>query len=243
MLKRKWAFSSGARSVLIVSLALAAGLGGSVIQTDAAKRKKFTDEFRIEDCTFATVGANPYFILDPGYQIVLEGKEGKDLVNVTIKVTNQTKVVDGVLTRVVEEKEMKDGELYEISLNYFAHCEETSSVFYFGEDVDFYKNGQIVNHDGSWLAGQGGAKPGVIMPGSVLLGARYYQEVAPGIARDRAQIVSLDERVETPAGDFTRVLKTRETTPLERDVSIKYYAHEVGMIQDGPLKLKSYGKP
>jgi len=27
--------------------------------------------------------------------------------------------------------------------------------------------------------------------------------------------------VDTPAGDFARVLKTRETTPLERNVSIK----------------------
>ena len=46
------------------------------------------------------------------------------------------------------------------------------------------------------------------MPGLALLGARYYQELAPGIAMDRAEIVSLTETRQTLAGTFVQYLKT-----------------------------------
>ena len=43
----------------------------------------------------------------------------------------------------------KTGELYEVSRNYFAICKENNSVFYFGEDVNWYKNGNVANHTGT----------------------------------------------------------------------------------------------
>ena len=80
------------------------------------------------------------------------------------------------------------------------------------------------------------------MPGTVLLGSRYQQEVAPGVAMDRAEIVSMDETVETPAGTFENVLAILETTPLEPDASeIKYHEAGIGLIQDKELKLDKYG--
>ena len=55
----------------------------------------------------------------------------------------------------------------------------------------------------AWTA-EGENKAGVAMPGLALLGARYYQEIAPGVAMDRAEIVSTSETKQTPAGNFTR---------------------------------------
>ena len=149
-----------------------------------------------------------------------------------------TLTVDGVETRVVEERETEDGELVEVSRNYFAVCTENGSVFYFGEDVDDYENGVVVDHDGSWRAGVDGARAGVVMPGLNLVGARYFQEVAPGVAMDRAETVSVTETLSTPAGSFTNVLKTKETTPLEKGVKeFKLYAPGVGLIRDEDLDL------
>jgi Concanavalin A-like lectin/glucanases superfamily len=51
----------------------------------------------------------------------------------TITVLNETKMVDGVETRVVEERETKGGKLKEVSRNYFAISKRTNDVFYFGE--------------------------------------------------------------------------------------------------------------
>jgi hypothetical protein len=80
------------------------------------------------------------------------------------------------------------------------------------------------------------------MPGIVLLGARYFQEVAPGVAMDRAEIVGIDAELDTPAGSFKGVLVVRETTPLEPGRSeSKYHAPDVGLIQDGNLKLDQFG--
>jgi hypothetical protein len=166
-------------------------------QADSSWQK----EFDISSCKLSTTGRNQYFILEPGYQIVLEGEDER----VEITVLDETKTVDAVATRIVEEREWVEGELYEVSRNYFAICDATKDVFYFGEDVDYYEEGKVVKHEGAWLAGSGN-KPGLIMPGSPNLGMRYYQEIAPGVAMDRAEIVSLDEVCETPAGSFAHCL-------------------------------------
>jgi hypothetical protein len=46
-----------------------------------------------------------------------------------------------------------------------------------------------------------------------------------------------------PAGTFSHVLETQETTPLEPQAKeSKYYAAGVGLIQNGDLKLVKYGR-
>jgi len=80
------------------------------------------------------------------------------------------------------------------------------------------------------------------MPAKAREGQRYYQEVAPGVALDRAEHLSLNADVKTPAGNFRNVLKVRETTPLEPNVEeFKFHAKGVGLIKDGPVKLTCYG--
>ena len=92
--------------------------------------------------------------------------------------------------------------------------------------------------EGAWRAGTNGARAGVIMPGLALVGSRYFQEVAPGLALDRAEHVSQEEFVETPAGAFTDCLFIEETSPLEPgSTSEKSYAPGIGLIQDNEVKL------
>ncbi len=196
------------------------------------------EEFGISSCNMLPTGRNDYFILEPGHRLVLKSEDAE----LHVTVLDETKIVDGVTTRVVEEREWEDGELYEVSRNFFAVCEGTNDIFYFGEDVDFYEDGKIVRHEGAWLAGKDGNKAGLIMAGTPKVGMKYSQEIAPGIAMDRAEIVSLDETCETPAGTFSRCLKVKEGTPLEMGVAeYKYYAPGIGMIQDEDLVLTEHG--
>src|SRR5206468_8603921 len=85
---------------------------------------------------------------------------------------------------------------------------------------------------GSWRTGVHGDLPGFIMPANPTVGFSYFQENAPADdAIDQAQIVSLNETVSVPFGNFTNVLKTLETSPLEPDVlEAKFYAKGVGEI-------------
>jgi hypothetical protein len=216
--------------------------GNDTEQGETEGENEYTASFRAEDCTFSSTGRNPFFILEPNYQLVLAGGDASEAAEVIITVLNETRQVNGTETRVIEERESIDGELVEISRNFFAICEETNTVFYFGEEVDDYDNGNIISHEGAWLAGVDANRAGVIMPGTILLGARYYQEIAPNAALDRAEIIDTGEVIQTPSGDFSDTLITRETTPLEADVAeLKYYAAGIGLIQEEDLMLQRYG--
>ena len=203
---------------------------------------KITRELESADsCTFSTVGHNDYFILEPGYQLVLEGKEKGKTFQLVISVLNETRMIGGVETRIVEEKESVGGKLVEISKNFFAYCQETGSIFYFGEEVDMYKNEKVVSHEGAWIA-EGKNKPGVVMPGKLMVGASYLQENAPGVAMDRATIISLRENVETPSGTFTNCLKTEESSALHPgEKEFKFYAAGIGLVKEEDLILVKYG--
>jgi hypothetical protein len=203
------------------------------------KQDTWTAEFFIEKGELASTGKNPFFILEPGYQLILEGDGERHVVTVL----DETKMVDGVEARVVEEHESKNGKVAEVSRNYYAISKRSNSVFYMGEEVDVYKDGKVAGHEGSWLSGVKGAKFGLMMAGTPLLRARYQQEVAPGVALDRAEIVSISETVKTTAGEFKNCLKIEESTPLEPGTKgYKYYAAGVGLVQDGKLLLVKYGK-
>jgi len=213
----------------------------SIISLSQNKDDKFIDSFNTDSCTFSTTGQNLYFILEPGFRLILAGENDGDEEQLIITVLNETKTINGIETRVVEENESEDGETTEISRNFFAICNETGDVFYFGEEVDIYKNGKIVSHSGAWIA-EGKNKPGVIMPGNYEIGYKYYQEIAPEIAMDRAEIISIDVTFKTNAGKFTGCLKTLETTPLNpKEKEYKHYAPGIGLIQDEQLKLVKYG--
>jgi hypothetical protein len=206
--------------------------------------EEWMTSFNLESCDFASTGENSYFILKPGFQAILEGEEDGEELQLTMTVLNETKVVDGIETRVLEERETEGGNLVEVSRNYFAICKPTNNAIYFGEDVEMYKDGKLVSQEGEWLAGQDGAKAGMIMPGDISVGLKYYQEIAPGVAEDRAEIVSVNGVLSTPAGKFDNVLETEETNPLEpSEKESKFYAPGIGLIQEEGLKLVEYTQP
>ena len=202
------------------------------------QEKKWTDVFHEENCTFSSVGRNRFFVLEPGHQLTLESSTEK----VVITVLDETKKIGDIITRVVEEREEVDGKLKEISRNFFAICKEHGDVFYFGEEVDIYEDGKIVRHSGQWRADVKDSRAGIIMPGTVLLGARHYQEIAPN-AMDRAEILRDDLMMKTPAGTFRNCIKVEETSGIDPDeLCYKTYAPGVGLIQDEDLVLTKYRK-
>jgi hypothetical protein len=183
---------------------------------------------------------NAFYPLVVGQVSVFEGMEGDTLLHIEIEVLDETRDVAGVTTRVIEEREQEDGEIVEVSRNFFVQAAD-GTVCYYGEEVDIYENGEIVEHEGAWEAGVDGALPGVVMPAVPMAGQSFDQEVAPGIAEDHAEIVSLGDPVEVPAGMFDDTLRTEETTPLEPGVmEYKDYARGVGLLTDGPARLLSY---
>lgn len=235
-------------------VAIASILGsGALCTLDAAPKPKgaFTSNFYLADCQFQSTGGNPYFMLQPGYRLVLEEEVDGEIERVQITVLNDTEAITvpglgTVTTRVVEEVETVGGELVEVSRNFFAVCGGRGDVVYFGEDVDIHNPDGSITHEGEWRAGQsdadGLAEPGIIMPGTFLLGARYFQELADGIALDRAEHVEMDLEVTTDAGTFPDCVRIVETSPLEpKSSSTKIYCRGIGLVIDSDVELVEYG--
>ena len=238
-------------SALVMALALP--LTGEVAANPLVKPDdQYSKNFRIQDCTFTSVGENTYFILKPGYQLVFEGIKNGQEATWTHTVLDKTETIDvpgigKVEVRAVDEKEWVAGEIAETSTAFYAICKETSDVYDFGDDVYVHNADGTVSQEGSWRAGQpdkdGLAKAGIFMPGTFLVGARYFQQQADGYSVERGENLREGLTVETPAGTFKDVIEVFESNTLEEDfgATIKLHAPGVGLLGEGPLKLTKYG--
>jgi len=173
---------------------------------------------------------NPYLPLTPGSRWVYESTS-VDPETTTVRVTDDTVQVQGVTTTVVQDVVRDaDGKLVERTFDWFAQ-DRAGNVWYFGEDTTEYDDRGRPDHTGSWEAGVDGARAGLVMPAEPRVGDGYRQESAPGVAEDRAEVLSLDESANVRFDSFTDLLQTEETTPLEPDlVERKYYARGVGLV-------------
>lgn len=186
---------------------------------------------------FSIVSTNPYFPLDVGNQWTYEGEDEGESVSLIISVLDQTRVIDGVTTRVQEEREFVDGELFEVSWNYFVEASD-GTVCYYGEDVDIFEE-DGVTHEGAWCADEPGNAPGIIMPADPRPGMKYLNELAPGVAEDEAKIVGIGP-VTVPAGTFTETIRVREFNPLDEDKGYKIFAFGTGLIVDDVVELVEF---
>jgi hypothetical protein len=199
----------------------------------------FTSVFP-DETSFVNQGTNPFWILTPGFHEILEGQKSGNASKVDITVTNGTHTTaDGFVTRVVKELDYVNGQLIETTDDYLAISTRTNSVYYFGEAATQYQNGQVVGHSGSWESGVNGAHFGMLMPGTVLLGARFQQEVAPGIAQDQSQIANMEVSITVPAGTFQHCTVLQDTSGLmpTGHAETKVFCPGVGEVQDEEVVL------
>jgi hypothetical protein len=171
-------------------------------------------------------------------------KDGKRALDIVV-VTGHVKRVDGVRTRVVEDRLYLDGVLEERSRDYYAQ-DGCGNVWYFGEDTATLEaNGKVTSTEGSFHAGVGGAEPGVMMQARPQVGRWFRQEWYAGHAEDRYKVADRHASVKVPYGTFRNTaLRTEERTRLEPDVvDNKYYVRGVGEVAElavkgGPERLE-----
>jgi hypothetical protein len=233
------------RTAPLLVLLAAAGLLAPAASPSprGAPSKKFTRDFPIDRCLFATTAQNDFFPLEPGRTWTLESAAGRPVERLEIAVQDELRTIGGVACRVVEETTTFDGELRDVTRACYAIDCGTRNVYLFAESVDEYRDGVIVGHDGTWEAFVDGALPGLKMPGTLLLGARFVHATAPGVGEERSELVALDDKVKTPAGAFRGCAKFEETSAHEPDEStVKAYAPGTGLVKDGALELIATGR-
>ena len=144
----------------------------------------------IDPADFTHVITNKYYTLTPGMKATYKKKTPKGTTRIEIEVTGETKEVLGVTTIVVRDREWLNGQLTEETRDWVAQ-DKDGNVWHFGEAVDNYQNGRLVNHEGSWEAGLDGAKPGIVMLNNPRTGDTYHQEYYPGRAEDMGTVVAV----------------------------------------------------
>jgi len=185
----------------------------------------------VDPSNFVRTVSNPYMPLLPGTVFVYKVQEdGKPALNITT-VTRQSKQIMGVNVTVVHDRVYIRKKLAEDTMDWYAQ-DKQGNVWYFGEDSKEITNGQVTSTEGSWEAGVNGATPGIVMEAHPKRGDKYQQEFAGDTASDRAAVLSIRQTADVPFGAFTRVLQTREFTPLEPGVvEQKFYARGVGFVR------------
>jgi hypothetical protein len=184
---------------------------------------------------------NKWLPLKPGTQFVYEGstfiveEEIREEHRVVFTVTDLTKVIDGVRTLVVWDRDYSGGELVETELAFHAQ-DNDGNVWHLGQYPEEYEDGKF-DKAPAWIVGRQGAHAGISMKAKPKLGApSYAQGYAPPPLNwdDRARVYKVGQKVCVPVDCYENVLVTEEFEPSIPGVyQLKYYASGVGNIRVG----------
>ena len=179
---------------------------------------------------------NPYLPLKQGtvFRYRAVGDDGRTPELNTVRVTRRAKRIMGVDATVVLDQVFSDGEPEERTFDWYAQ-DDQGNVWYLGENSMNFEHGRWVRDDGSWEAGVGRAKPGIIMLAHPTRGEAYRQEYAPGDALDQAQVLGGAGAVRVPFRSFKRTLLTLEYSSIDHQYELKWYARGVGVIKEKAL--------
>ena len=190
----------------------------------------------IKAADFVAVISNRYLPFKQGASWTYEGETDEGVERIEVRVLPDTRNVMGVVATAVRDTVTLNGELVEDTLDWYAQ-DKDGNVWYLGEAVKNYENGQVVDTQGSWEAGIDGALPGIVMWAEPQPGDPYRQEYYKGKAEDMAQVLKRGLKVSTEAGAFKDMLLTKEWTPLEPEVlEQKYYAPGVGLVREETVR-------
>jgi hypothetical protein len=225
----------GAAGLLVAGVVLTACGADPVTATDdtGGALPQGSEPVELDPADFTVDITNPWWPMAAGDRWVFEETDADGAVQrVEVAVLDETRTVAaGIEARVVHDRVTDaDGAVVEDTRDWYAQ-DADGNVWYLGEETAEYEDGQVVSTEGSWEAGVDGAQPGIAVPADPEPGTAYRQEYLADEAEDEAVVLSVSEQVEVPIGRYTGALLTRDTTPLEPEVSeLKFYAPGVGPV-------------
>ena len=213
----------------------------STPSTSPTKPKPAADsDFNPKNFSHPLEITNQWFPMVPGARLHWKGHAFDEEYGSRIQreidftVSDLTKVIDGVQTRVAWERDYSNGEMEEVELTYYAQ-DDFGTVWYFGEYPEEIDNGKI-DDSPTWLAGLQKARPGITMQTKPATGTKDYAEGwGPAVEwNDRAKVdqVGISNCVST--GCYQDVVVIAEFNPDEPGkTQLKYYAPGIGGIRTG----------
>lgn len=141
------------------------------------------------------------------------------------------------MASVIQEEEYMDGVLMQRALNWYAIDKTTGNLYVLGEvSWEINEEGKPI-FAGTWRAGDpdgnGVAEPGMLMPGTFLLGARYIFDGSETMAWGGSENLEQHITYTVPAGTFQNCVRVREQGLLDiTDITDKVWCPVVGVVMD-----------
>jgi hypothetical protein len=185
---------------------------------------------RVRPHEFTAQVDNAFHPLPIGRTYVYERMTAEGLEHIETTALNEDTMIAHVPCRAVRTEERLNGELIELTVDWYSQHAD-GSVWYFGELAQDFAEGMLVSIDGSWRTGRDGALPGILMLNAPQTGEAYRMEFLLNQAEDVARVVAVNQTVVVAAGTFHGCVAIEETSALEPDdVAVKFYARDVGMV-------------
>lgn len=197
--------------------------------------------FRQRNFSTPTQIDNKWLPLIPGRVFIFDGvaNRGGGLLphRVIFTVTNLTKVIDGVPSVVMWDRDYNDGVLQEAELAFFAQ-DDDGNIWTMGEYPEEYERGVFLGAPDTWFQGVEGADAGINVPGNQPLGAPFLQGWVPGINfLDCGMVYKTEVSTCVPFNCYEGVLEVDEWSPFEVGTGHqrKFYAPGVGFVRVGAV--------
>ena len=181
---------------------------------------------------------NAWFPLVPGTRFTWEGAatvDGERLKRMVVfTVTDLTKEISGVMTRVGYDLDYTDGKLEEAEIALWAQ-DDDGYVWHFGQYPEVYEDGKVAETP-AWLHGFEDALAGISMkPEPQPFAPSYSQGWGPAVGwNDRAKVFEMGSKTCVPVACYEDVLVIDEFSRDEPDAhQLKYYARDVGNVRVG----------
>lgn len=156
---------------------------------------------------------NPLFPISDLRSAILSGRVDGKPFHTETTLLPETRIIEWtegetVETLVSQYVAYLDGRIQEAALDFYAQADD-GSVWYFGEEVNDYRDGTVFSTEGTWLAGRDGP-PAMIMPGEPRIGDVHRPENIPGVAFEEVEIKTVGKSVAGPTGPVEGAIVARE---------------------------------
>jgi len=145
---------------------------------------------------------HPLFPYSQTQQLLLLGQVDGQPLHVVYTLLPDTRAIEwngqSIDTIVVQYSATLNGRIIEVARDWYAQADD-GSVWYFGEDVFNYVDGEVADTHGTWLAGRDGPLA-MIMPANPRVGDVFRVENIPGLVFEEITVKATGVTVAGPNG-------------------------------------------
>lgn len=212
--------------------------GGDEAASESGAVTVSTDQLDPANFDDPATGRNPYLPLVPGQQSVREGSTevgGRKVPHqVSTTITDVYREISGVRAVALLDHEIDAGQVTQISVDYMAE-DKAGNVWLLGGYTEQYEGGEFVAGIDPWMHGVNGAEAGILVQADPEAGTPEYSVAKPDKEEDEvATVMEVGIRHCVPFDCFDDVLVVREGKASAPDNEFKYYARDVGQIDNVP---------